>query len=397
MMRRAACRVLQRSTGFHGFQVSRGLRSFSTVPTQTSVHDVYLNALKDKPHVDVHRVPELDVRFTIRDMQRRIEYLAFGMNEWGAQKGSRIVVYTDNAMYYPLIQIAAAQIGLVACFVTVDYNEQKLRNILNVLQPYAFVFAGKREEPHLNNDKMEELLINLFPEALLPSATSGIVVRWRQFPFLKRLFFTPGSNLYDYQYKFPAAIDLEMYDFEDDPLIELETLCSNPANASEPALITTNENGDEAFEFTSGQVAANSKAVGDILGLDFADRVLVASCHLGDLTNVICSMLVPLQRYANASLPWLDENAAEIADIIALDQPNVIIGHSKVVNAALKIAHEDNPESIKNIRTIFTDNAMGGERTLFAAFPDGQGGAKLLPGIEAKHTPQPSSHNPLLT
>ena len=143
-----------------------------------------------------------NLRWSYRELSRRVDALACGLRRLGLQPGERIGIWSQNRAEWLLMQLATAKAGLVLVNINPAYRRSELLYALNKVQCKALVLA-----PRFKSSDYVAMLNELAPE-LAHSAPGQL--KARALPALQMVIrlgdeSTPGMLNFDSLLAQPAA------------------------------------------------------------------------------------------------------------------------------------------------------------------------------------------------
>ena len=100
-----------------------------------------------------------DVRWTYRELHKKVEQLASGLLALGIQPGDRVGIWGPNSAEWALVQYATAKIGAIMVCINPAYRLHELEFALNKVQCKALVSAEA-----FKSSRYLEMLQTLAPE-----------------------------------------------------------------------------------------------------------------------------------------------------------------------------------------------------------------------------------------
>ena len=100
-----------------------------------------------------------NIRWTYRDLQRRVNNLAVALLRLGMNPGERIGIWSQNNAEWLLVQLATAKAGLILVNINPAYRSSELQYALNKVQCRALIVS-----PSFKSSNYLEMLQELAPE-----------------------------------------------------------------------------------------------------------------------------------------------------------------------------------------------------------------------------------------
>ena len=100
-----------------------------------------------------------NIRWTYRDLQRRVNNLAAALLRLGMNPGERIGIWSQNNAEWLLVQLATAKAGLILVNINPAYRSSELQYALNKVQCRALILS-----PSFKSSNYLEILQELAPE-----------------------------------------------------------------------------------------------------------------------------------------------------------------------------------------------------------------------------------------
>jgi fatty-acyl-CoA synthase len=100
-----------------------------------------------------------NIRWTYRDLQRRVDNLAIALLSLGMNPGERIGIWSQNNAEWLLVQLATAKAGLILVNINPAYRRSELEYALNKVQCRALILS-----PRFKSSDYLEILRELAPE-----------------------------------------------------------------------------------------------------------------------------------------------------------------------------------------------------------------------------------------
>ena len=85
--------------------------------------------------------PHQTIRWTYREFDERVTYLAAGLLKLGLQAGDRIGIWSQNCAEWVLVQFATARAGLIMVNINPAYRRSELEYVLDKVQCSALIMA----------------------------------------------------------------------------------------------------------------------------------------------------------------------------------------------------------------------------------------------------------------
>ncbi len=139
-------------------------------------------------------VAHQDVRWTYKEFQQRVNYLAAGLLKMGLNPGDRIGIWAQNCSEWVLTQFATAKAGLIMVNINPAYRRSELEYVLDKVQCSALILA-----PTFKSSNYIEMVQDVIPE-IHHSVPGGL--RSDRLPHLKHVIRmgtdkTPGMLNFD--------------------------------------------------------------------------------------------------------------------------------------------------------------------------------------------------------
>jgi fatty-acyl-CoA synthase len=108
-----------------------------------TIGDALDEAVRRHAHSTALVVCHQDVRWTWKDLGRRVEQLATGLIGLGLEPGDRIAIYAPNCVEWVLTQLASARAGLILVPINPAYRASELAHALGLAGVRALVMAER--------------------------------------------------------------------------------------------------------------------------------------------------------------------------------------------------------------------------------------------------------------